>query len=373
MALKTKIKLGKMVAMDRRTGKILKEVKFPKTPVAQNPSGITYSPVPDLNDIGDEWKTTSELHPSDYELKLVPCEPNDPNILSWVKITLPSGTYLICDRPLFKGVFGGWGGKDHEYPEYPYFGVVHEVDGVEYTSVNLTSEEWTQLMENKMKDPTLPTPNSDDINSTTADDVAKKKYKGAHNQFWFWYGNRTCVYTPGTSGNQMAIGYNRPTELRDQQIGSSATSFCLRPILKITPYSVSISGDTKLGDKLSPFQYTYSIKVDFRDEPLDIGVYLDDTLLEEYHSEVNVVNKVLVIGEDLWNKLDYGTHHISIKANDVTKVISFKKVTNKPDALPPDQSLIEIFQTIIETSDYVDYLCAEATEKLQNIINNKIL
>lgn len=376
MALKEKVKLGKLVAKHKTTGEILKEVEVPKDPRTYSPHDKYPSnsiDVFDVNDVkGSEWSSSSFEHPGNYELTLIDCETDDPNILSWVKVTIPSGTYLICDRILFYKTFGAWSGSV-QYSNYPYIGVVHNLKDVEYTSVNLTAGEWTQIMDNSLNIEGLPIPTDDDKNSLTypSQEIVDAKYDGEHNQFWNWYGAKTQV-SNYSSDYQTFIGGKYPNDSESLSMGSGSNKTALRPILKITPYNEMISGeDANLGDKLDPFQYTYSITRDYEDNDLVVIITIDDDIIDSYTSKSDISNKVIDISHK-WDNLEFGTHQLMISTTKSSRIITFKKVINRPDLLPEKPSMNDVAVTVEKTSNYIDYLCSEGVEGIANIIHKII-
>lgn len=382
MALKPKIKMGKLAAISIATGEIIKYVKTPKCPIAMNPDyQTTIEGEPDLDDIYINWKNTGgsdPLHTSNFKLRIVEC-PEDKleEELQWIKVKIDKEAYLICDRPLMNNGFGSWYGMNPN-DNYPYLGPPFKFRGIEYTPAVLTDLEWGTVMYNLDNIPGLPIPTAMDIKNSgtyTPKVENKAKYEGEHNRYWNWFGTYTAITTVDLSNTKQTFkGYRTPVYSESLPIGSHNNLACLRPVYRITPYAAIISGeDIDLGDKVLPFQYSYSISLNYADDPANVEVLLDNDVLDSYSISEFVTDKSVNLA-DRWERLPYGHHKIIIKAEDEefesTRVVKFKKATNRPGLLPESPSIGEVSETIDQLSDYTGYLSTEVADKFQVIIKS---
>lgn len=382
MALKPKIKMGKLAAISKTTGEIIKYVKTPKCPIAMNPDYQTaIEGESDLDDIYVNWKNTGgsdPLHTSNFKLRIVEC-PEDKleEELQWVKVKIDKEAYLICDRPLMNNGFGSWYGMNPS-DDYPYLGPPFKFRGVEYTPAVLTDLEWGTVMYNLDNIPGLPIPTAMDIKNSgyyTPVEENKAKYEGEHNRYWNWFGTYTAMARriEGTS-KQVFKGFRTPVYSETFDLSSNNRLACLRPVYRITPHAAVISGNNiDLGEKVLPFQYSYSIDLNYADDPAKVEVLLDTDVIDTYNITEPISDKAVNLA-DRWEAMGYGPHKITIRVTDEefesARVVTFKKSADRPGLLPEAPSIGEVSETIDQLSDYTGYLTMEVAGKFQEVIKS---
>lgn len=141
-----------------------------------------------------------------------------------------------------------------------------------------------------------------------------------------------------------------------------------------TYYPPSVSGeDVDLGNKLVGFQYTYDVELGSNSSPFILNIYIDEQLIESHEITNTENNRVVSIDDSLFNNLTFGKHILRIVPGEGTpRIITFKKVVERPPLLPDKPSMQDVADTIEDTANYIDYLCSEGIEGIQKIINTII-
>lgn len=336
------VNMGKLVVGDQKT-----PVPVPQKPYTE-----------DKNDL-------FRITPYDQRPLIVDHDTPDGYRIKWHKILYNDIMYLICDRVMAIGIANSIRRYcvDIDTPL--------KLKDRDYLLTTVNNNTWWDMVRGDIEG--IPKPTIVDNNEATWpwDD---NKFTTECNKTWNYAKAYSVIYEKYSTDNEWSqIVGNYSQKYNDRRNGSEEAGY--RPILKLLPFGVSISGeDIDLGIRPWPFLHTYKVFLGYKENPVTLKIYIDESL--EHEEILNQDTDKQFDISDYWNDLDLGAHVLILEASDVdttipvTRKVTFYKSVNKPDLLPDKPSMQQVSETIENTGYYLDYLKTKTLTQLKETISN---
>ncbi|WGZ48066.1 hypothetical protein [Clostridium botulinum] len=289
---------------------------------------------------------------------------DDSKKLKWVKIKDGNKILLICTINILNNITwdtlnsGGYvDGKKividgQEYLCRLLTGGNYYRDGNNngYLGGSPTDNEWDRFICNEDNISGLPTPTTNDLDSSiTYDDL-----DGQHNQLWNWWGNRSwCKETyKANSSSRVLRGFDSARYFSYSNSYSTTNVYGWRPVLEVLNSAPLISdSDRDLGNYASALIKSYTVS-DSDGDKISIVEKLDNSVIKRLDNQSSSGSYTLGLSSK-WSTLNLGKHNITIEATDTKGAKSIRVWTfTKTNSAPGKPQIVNLKNNIRLSEDF---------------------